>query len=116
MMSKIDLLDYLKRKRTTIQDLVVLLKIKSYDEILEYCARRGCSPITKAQYDAFFPTEILQTDSFEVIVEIEQATKTQELEDDRSFKKTRKRGRSKSLSSSSKEIDTRNLDPEVTNS
>lgn len=114
-MSKIDLLDYLRRKRTTIQDLVVLLKIKSYEEILEYCDRRGCTPITKVQYDAFFPTDVLQNNSFEVIVEPEQVVQTQELEDDKSFKKTRKRGKSKSISSSSKEIDTRNLDPEVTN-
>jgi hypothetical protein len=99
-MSKIDLLDYLKRKRTTIQELVTLLKIKSYDEILEYCDRRGCAPITKDQYDAFFPTEVLQSDTFEVIVDTEQVSQTQELTDDKAVKKTRKRGRSKSAGSS----------------
>lgn len=46
----IDLKDYLRRKRTTIEKFVQISNIETYQDLLDYCERRGCDPISEEEF------------------------------------------------------------------
>tara|TARA_A100001011_G_C14062027_1_gene736535 strand:- start:56 stop:349 length:294 start_codon:yes stop_codon:yes gene_type:complete len=41
---------WLQRNRKSIKDFIEDENIKSYEDVLAYCDRRGCDPITEAEY------------------------------------------------------------------
>lgn len=47
----IDLKDYLRRKRTTIEKFVQISNIKTYQDLLDYCERRGCNSIPESEFN-----------------------------------------------------------------
>ena len=56
----ISLLDYLKRKRTNLKDFIKEQNISSYEQILEYCKRRGCVAPEKNELDKFFKKPVVK--------------------------------------------------------
>lgn len=68
----ISLVDYLRRKRNSLEQFIKEQNITSYDQILDYCARRGCEPISKETFDKIFKsnpllskkTELNKVDTF----------------------------------------------------
>lgn len=51
----IKLEDYLARKRVTLGNFIKINKIKSYQEVLDYCKQRECLPITKEDFEILVP-------------------------------------------------------------
>jgi len=46
----INIKDYLKRKRTSIENFIVDNKISEHQEIVRYCERRGCESISEKEF------------------------------------------------------------------
>ena len=46
----INIKDYLKRKRTSIENFIVDNKISEHQEIIRYCERRGCESISEKEF------------------------------------------------------------------
>ncbi|GEM_PF-5325208 len=55
--------DYLKRKRTTLKELLILKRIKDYQQLLDYCDKRGCEPIDEKEFNLVIKKPILQKHS-----------------------------------------------------
>ena len=81
----INLKDYLKRKRSSLEKFILQSNIKSYEEILDYCKRRGCTPIAKEEFDLV----VLQKE--EVKPKIEEAKEASSNEEKPVKPKRRKR-------------------------
>lgn len=81
----INLKDYLKRKRSSLKKFILQSNIKSYEEILDYCKRRGCTPITEEE----FSLVVLQEE--EVKPKIEEAKEASSNEEKPARPKRRKR-------------------------
>jgi len=52
--------DYLKRKRTTLKELLSLKRIKDYQQLLDYCDKRGCEPIDEKEFNLVIKKPVLQ--------------------------------------------------------
>lgn len=52
--------DYLKRKRTTLKELLNLKRIKDYQQLLDYCDKRGCEPIDEKEFNLVIKKPVLQ--------------------------------------------------------
>jgi hypothetical protein len=59
----IKLKDYLKRKRSTLEKLLELKRIKNYQQLLDYCNKRGCEPIDEKEFNLVIKKPILQKPS-----------------------------------------------------
>ena len=55
--------DYLKRKRTTLKEILILKRIKDYQQLLDYCDKRGCEPIDEKEFNLVIKKPILQKPS-----------------------------------------------------
>lgn len=97
-MSSTDLVSYLSRKRKTLQDFVVDQKIESYEQIVEYCKRRGCLPISKEAFEVVLPKKVLQVEQIAVENNLSLDTELQTLESTDEKLKIEKRFRKRSKS------------------
>lgn len=116
-MSKINLKSYLFRKRKTLQAFIIDQKIESYDQILEYCNRRDCLPITREELEELLPKKDLQVENIvvEPALTLEKESSTAESSDEKSKKEKRIRRRTKSnfLSNASEDKEVRASDQKV---
>lgn len=59
----INIKDYLRRKRSSLEKLISEGDIKNYNELLEYCEARGCDPVLKEEFDLAKPSPVLQKEA-----------------------------------------------------
>lgn len=110
-MSKIDLKSYLFRKRKTLQAFIADQKIESYEQIVEYCKRRDCLPITKEEFEELLPKKDLQVEvtNVEPILALSKETLIKESKNEKRPRRTK----SNFLSNSSEDKENRSSDKEV---
>ena len=115
-MSKIDLKSYLLRKRKTLQAFIVDQKIESYDQIIEYCNRRECLPVSKEEFEELLPKKDLQLEisNVEPTQTLSKVCSSVESTNEKSKNEKRpRRTKSNFLSNSSEDKENRPSDKEV---
>jgi len=74
----INLKDYLKRKRTTLENFIQKNNINDYQQILDYCQRRGCDPISREAFELLVPPPVLQEKVVEPKIEAKESAADEE--------------------------------------
>ena len=103
--------DYLRRKRTTLQNFVLAPHIQSYQDLIDYCARRGCEPITEEKYNLLLSALQSQDDKPKIVKKAEVVN-----EKESSVKTKPRRKRKSTVSRSAQKVQkTRSADKPVEN-